>query len=109
LPVNASISLFGTSLAISKRLTGEQAWTPETAAGPRRGEREMRRYSRYVAVAVAVLAGLTWSWFDTRTYIGLESPWETRWRIGALAVMLAAAFWAWSRSHGGSDLRPRRK
>ena len=63
----------------------------------------MRRFQRDCAVAVAVLAGLTWCWLDTRTYTGPESPGATRWRIGALAVTLAAAFWAWSRSHRGGN------
>jgi hypothetical protein len=63
----------------------------------------MRRFHREFAGVVAVLAGLTWSWFDTKTYTGPESPWATRWRIGAFAVMLGAALWAWSRSGAGSQ------
>lgn len=63
--------------------------------------RRFHRLQRDFAAAVAVLAGLIWSWFDTRTLLGPEGLGAARWRIAALAVMLGSAFLAWSRSHGG--------
>lgn len=57
----------------------------------------MRRFHRGFTAAVSVLAGLIWSWLDMKTLTGPESWAATRWRIGAFAVMLIAAFTAWSR------------
>jgi hypothetical protein len=58
----------------------------------------MRRFHRGMATAVSVVAGLLWSWLDTKTLTGPESWAATRWRIAAFAVMLAAALLAWSSS-----------
>jgi len=63
----------------------------------------MHRFHRSFTAAVSILAGLVWSWLDTRTYLGPESAWATRWRIAAFAIMVAAAFWGWSRSTGGRN------
>ena len=47
----------------------------------------MPRFHRRLATAVAVLAGLVWSWFDMKTYTGPESRPATLGRIAAFAVM----------------------
>ena len=52
---------------------------------------------RGAAAGLAVLAGLLWSWLDTRTLLGPESLGMTRWRLAAFAVMAGAAFLAWGR------------
>lgn len=64
----------------------------------------MRRLQRDVPAAVSILAGLIWSWLDTRTYLGPESPAAARWRIAALALMLATACWVWYRGQGNHKM-----
>lgn len=60
--------------------------------------RGIRRLHGNCATIAAVLAGLLWSWLDTRTLLGPESGGATRWRLAAFAAMAACALLAWSRS-----------